>query len=98
MSLNASGVPVGDSVIVGLPFASSMPATGTPVQGGLEWYYTLELLREVFKEKKVVGADIVEVAPRPGDVVTEYGAAQLCYTMIGFLSALEKPPQAHGVI
>ena len=63
-----------------------MPATGTPVQGGLEWYYTLELLREVFKNKKVLGADIVEVAPRPGDVATEYGAAQLCYTMIGFLS------------
>lgn len=63
-----------------------MPATGTPVQGGLEWYYTLELLREVFRKKKVVGADIVEVAPRPGDVATEYGAAQLCYTMIGFLN------------
>jgi agmatinase len=63
-----------------------MPATGTPVQGGLDWYYTIELLSEIFKKKKVVGADIVEVAPRPGDVATEYGAAQLCYTMIGFLS------------
>lgn len=75
-----------------------MPATGTPVQGGLEWYYTLELLYEVFKKKKVVGADIVEVAPRPGDVATEYGAAQLCYSMIGFLNASEKPSQTHGVI
>jgi agmatinase len=63
-----------------------MPATGTPVQGGLDWYYTIELLSEIFKKKKVVGADIVEVAPRPGDVATVYGAAQLCYTMIGFLS------------
>ena len=75
-----------------------MPATGTPVQGGLEWYYTLELLSEVFKKKKVVGADIVEVAPRTGDVATEYGAAQLCYSMIGFLNASEKPSQTHGVI
>lgn len=64
-----------------------MPATGTPVQGGLDWYYTLSLLEEVFKKKRVVGADIVEVAPRQGDVVTEYGAAQLCYSMIGFLNA-----------
>ncbi|MEZ5357544.1 MAG: agmatinase [Candidatus Zixiibacteriota bacterium] len=61
---------------------SVMPATGTPVQGGLGWYYTIDLLREVFKRKRVIGADIVEVAPRPNDVVTEYGAAQLCYTML----------------
>ncbi|MDD5095513.1 MAG: agmatinase [Dehalococcoidia bacterium] len=59
-----------------------MPATGTPVQGGLEWYYTIDLLRELFKRKNVIGADVVEVAPRPFDVLTEYGAAQLCYTML----------------
>jgi agmatinase len=67
-----------------------MPATGTPVQGGLAWYYALELLSEIFKKKRVVGADIVEVAPRPYEVATEYGAAQLCYTMIGFLNTSEK--------
>jgi len=59
-----------------------MPATGTPVQGGLEWYYTLDLLSELFRRREVVGADVVEVAPRPFDVLTEYGAAQLCYTML----------------
>jgi agmatinase len=63
---------------------SHMPATGTPVQGGLEWYYTFDLLRSLFKSKKVIGADVVEVTPRPYDVVTEYGAAQLCYTMLAF--------------
>jgi agmatinase len=59
-----------------------MPATGTPVQGGLEWYYTFNLLQKIFESKKVIGADVVEVAPRPCDVLTEYGAAQLCYTML----------------
>jgi agmatinase len=59
-----------------------MPATGTPVQGGLEWYYTFDLLQRLFKSKKVVGADVVEVAPRPYDVLTEYGAAQLGYTIL----------------
>lgn len=59
-----------------------MPATGTPVQGGLEWYYALNLLREIFARKQVIGCDIVEVAPRRDDVLTEYGAAQLCYTML----------------
>jgi agmatinase len=61
---------------------SCMPATGTPVPGGLDWYYTINLLRELYRRKDVIGADIVEVAPRPDDVVTEYAAAQLCYTML----------------
>jgi agmatinase len=61
-----------------------MPATGTPVQGGLEWYYTFELLKGIFKNKNVIGADVVEMSPRPYDVVTEYGAAQLCYSMLAF--------------
>lgn len=59
-----------------------MPATGTPVQGGLEWYYTFQLLRELFQKKNVIAADIVEVAPRAADILTECGAAQLCYTII----------------
>ncbi|MBU1086973.1 MAG: agmatinase [Candidatus Omnitrophica bacterium] len=59
-----------------------MPATGTPVPGGLEWYYAISLLKEIFGRKSVIGADVVEVAPRPFDVLTEYGAAQLCYTML----------------
>jgi agmatinase len=61
-----------------------MPATGTPVQGGLEWYYTFDLLEGLFKNKKIIGADVVETAPRPNDVLTEYGAAQLCYTMLAY--------------
>lgn len=61
---------------------SHMPATGTPVQGGLSWKFTFDLLKEVFEKKNVVGADIVEVAPRENDQLTEYGAAQLCYYMI----------------
>jgi len=59
-----------------------MPATGTPVQGGLEWYYGLELIEKAIEEKELIGADIVEVSPIKDSVLTEYGAAQLCYTMI----------------
>lgn len=60
-----------------------MPATGTPVPGGLDWYYTLELIRHLFQKKEVISVDIVEVAPRAQDQLTEYAAAQLCYTLIG---------------
>ncbi len=61
---------------------SHMPGTGTPVQGGLEWYYGLELLEKVIEKRKLIGADIVEVSPQKESVVTEYGAAQIVYNMI----------------
>jgi agmatinase len=63
-----------------------MPATGTPVQGGLDWYYTIELICELFKKKNVLAADVVELAPRKDDHGTEYGVAQLCYLMMGSLT------------
>ncbi len=59
-----------------------MPGTGTPVQGGLEWWYGVELIEKVIKSKNLIGADIVEVAPQKESVLTEYGAAQLLYSMI----------------
>lgn len=59
-----------------------MPATGTPVQGGLSWKFALDFLRALFDRKNVIGADMVEVAPRPHDTLTEFGAAQLCYYII----------------
>ncbi len=59
-----------------------MPGTGTPVQGGLEWWYGMELITRLVKEKNLIGADIVEVSPMKDSVLTEYGAAQLCYSII----------------
>ncbi|HLN18977.1 MAG TPA: agmatinase [Patescibacteria group bacterium] len=59
-----------------------MPATGTPVQGGLEWYYTINLLLSLIKEKEIIGADIVEMIPKENDYLTQFGAAQLCYNII----------------
>jgi len=58
------------------------PATGTPVPGGLSWAYGTRLVRELFRAKDVIGADIVEVAPAPGSGLTEYAAAQLCYDLL----------------
>lgn len=61
-----------------------MPGTGTLLQGGLEWYFTIELIKKIFEKNNVVGADIVEVSPLPNNPLTEMGAAQLLYHMIGF--------------
>jgi len=61
---------------------SYMPATGTPVQGGIEWWYGIELIERLIAQKELLGADIVEVAPIKDSVLTEYGAAQLIYTIM----------------
>lgn len=59
-----------------------MPGTGTPVQGGLEWYYALKLLETIIEKKTLIGADIVEISPTSENVLTEYGAAQIVFNMI----------------
>ncbi|MFA6076549.1 MAG: agmatinase [Candidatus Paceibacterota bacterium] len=59
-----------------------MPGTGTAVQGGIEWWYGVELIERVIDSHELVGADIVEVSPTRDSILTEYGAAQLVYTMI----------------
>jgi agmatinase len=69
-----------------------MPATGTPEPGGGAWYPTLELLERVFREKRVVGCDVVELAPLPGVVHPDVLAAKLVYKLIAFYAL----HQAHG--
>jgi agmatinase len=64
------------------------PGTGTPEPGGLDWYQVTGLLRLVAAEKKVVGADIVEVMPIPGQAVTEFLAARLAYKLMGYVQAV----------
>ncbi len=64
---------------------SVMPATGTPVPGGLGWYEGLDIARAVIQNHSLVGFDIVELATRSIDSITQYNAAQLCYSLIAEL-------------
>ncbi len=66
---------------------SIMPSTGTPEPGGLLWYSTLKLLKKIFAQKNVVGADLVELSPNPDCKHADFTAAKLVYKMIGYLSA-----------
>ena len=66
---------------------SIVPATGTPEPGGAGWYPTLKLLRRVFAERKVVGVDVVELAPMPGNAAPDFTVAKLVYKMIGYWTA-----------
>jgi agmatinase len=63
---------------------SIMPATGTPEPGGLDWYGTLAFLREIFKNKQVLGFDIVELAPLAGNKAPEFLVAKLYYKMLSY--------------
>ena len=63
-----------------------VPSTGTPEPGGLQWYPVLKLLRRVFRERNVLAADVVELAPLPGLNAPDFLVAKLVYKMIGYHS------------
>jgi agmatinase len=63
---------------------SLVPATGTPEPGGGDWYRTLRFLRRVFRERKVVACDIVELAPIPGFHAPDFLVAKLLYKLLGY--------------
>lgn len=60
-----------------------MPATGTPVPGGLSWFQAIEALKRTVRGRTVVGMDVVELAPIHHLPFADFTAAQLCYRMIG---------------
>ncbi len=60
-----------------------MPATGTPEPGGLDWRTITRFLRQVAQARKVVGFDVVELAPIPGWVAPDFLAAKLIYRFLG---------------
>jgi len=61
-----------------------VPATGTPEPGGGSWWDAMDVLSAVFRERNVVGVDVVELAPREGEEASAFLAAKLVYKMIGF--------------
>ncbi len=67
--------------------SSLAPATGTPEPGGLGYWQTLRLLRRLAREKTVVGADLCELAPMPGQYASSYLAASIVYKMVGYFVA-----------
>jgi len=61
-----------------------MPSTGTPEPGGLSWYEGLSLLRRVIERRKVVGCDIVELSPMPGNAAPNFLCAKLLYKILSY--------------
>lgn len=64
---------------------SIMPSTGTPEPGGLGWYQVLKFLKKVSEKKKIIGFDVVELAPNKDNVAPDFMAAKLIYKLLGFI-------------
>jgi len=86
----AARIPGGARVYVTLDvdaFCPSIaPGTGTPSHGGFLYYEVLELLQQVAQRHKVVGMDLVEVAPDYDPTgSTSVLAAQVLLNFLGFV-------------
>jgi agmatinase len=64
---------------------SLVPATSRPVPGGLDWYQVSSLLRAVAGHKKIVGMDVVDLAPQVGHHASDALAAKLIYKCLGYI-------------
>ena len=64
---------------------SEVPGVGTPEPGGLGWNQALRFFRVLRDSgKTLVGADLVELCPLDGSIVSEFFAARLLYKLIGY--------------
>jgi agmatinase len=64
---------------------SIMPAVGTPEPEGLFFENILEIVKEVSKEKEILGFDLVELSPIPGFFAPNYLAAKLISKILGII-------------
>ena len=64
---------------------SVLPATGTPVPGGLGWYQTLGLFESVARQRCIIGFDVMEFAPIEGFHAFDFAAALLTYKLMGIV-------------
>lgn len=61
---------------------SVMPATGTPVPGGLGFYQSLDIVESALAGRRCVGIDLVEFAPIDGWQAWDFTAAQIVYALM----------------
>ncbi|WP_299959231.1 agmatinase [uncultured Roseobacter sp.] len=97
-----STLPTGADVYITLDIdafcPSIAPGTGTPSHGGFLYYEVLELLQQVAQQHRIVGIDLVEVAPDYDPTgSTSILAAQVLLNLLGFIfHARASPPELAG--
>jgi agmatinase len=73
-----------------------LPGTGTPEPGGLDWYEASDLIAAVAASRRIVGCDVVELAPLPGNVASDFLAARMTYRMIGHMLKSQSNARGQG--
>ena len=62
-----------------------MPGVGTPEPGGLTYYQVLAVIAALAQRGPIIGLDLVELAPIPGQRLSEFTAARLLYKALGYI-------------
>ena len=71
---------------VGRPGPAREPRTRPPVPGGLFWHQAMWLLDNIARSRTIVGCDVVELAPAPGQHGPDFAAARLTYALMGLIA------------
>ena len=65
---------------------SVMPATGTPVPGGIGYYKSLDLIKKMIKGREVIGFDMVELSPIKKFEAYNFTVATLIYKIMELIN------------
>lgn len=63
---------------------SVMPSTGTPEPGGPDYRELMFFLRDVMRNRNVVGFDVVELCPSDTNKAPDFMAAKVIYQMLSY--------------
>jgi agmatinase len=64
---------------------SLVPSTGAPEPGGLGWYDVIAIVRAASESRNIIGMDVTELAPRPGNVAPDFLTARLVYKCLTYI-------------
>ena len=82
---------LGDTVYVTIDLdaldPSVMPAVGTPEPGGLSWQEAIDIAKAVAQHSRIVGFDLMELAPNEGPAHAAFTAARLAHKVMGYAMA-----------
>lgn len=63
---------------------SLIPSTGTPEPGGPDYFEIMYFLKDVIRSRNVVGFDVVELCPSPGNKAPDFIAAKIIYQLLSY--------------
>lgn len=60
-----------------------MPAVGTPEPGGMTWRQAVKLFAALTEKRNIIGFDVMELCPVPGNIASDFFAAKLTFKLLG---------------